>query len=317
MPQQPSTSSAAVASAATRSLGSGAATPSHGSRTLVLNATEAVHQEGDDHDGRGEPSGAPIIAGSIELRGGALEGRSVSWGESVVDNEGLGRKKSKICCIFRKQRTFGESSSESDSSSDDDDDDDDSDSGSDGGAHDGQGASAHDCGHSHKRKHRRASLSRLTLRLKRQKSTYFIECDSTDTVHTLKVKLLSLITHTFSTSGEGARPPGLRDAKDIKLLVPKEKIATTVDYKKLNETPMVELEDKAVLDQVGVCDDAVLFAVFWTGSATDGKWESISIPEPDPLEIEADMDNQPVMGLPESLAAPPDMSKVDKGKGKV
>ena len=32
---------------------------------------------------------------------------------SVFDNEGLGRKSSKRCCIFHKQRAFGESSTES------------------------------------------------------------------------------------------------------------------------------------------------------------------------------------------------------------
>lgn len=33
--------------------------------------------------------------------------------EEVVDNEGLGRKSSKRCCIFHKQRAFGESSTDS------------------------------------------------------------------------------------------------------------------------------------------------------------------------------------------------------------
>ena len=43
---------------------------------------------------------------------------SVQWDESVVDNEGMGRKSSKRCCIFHKQRRFDESSTDS---SDDDD----------------------------------------------------------------------------------------------------------------------------------------------------------------------------------------------------
>ena len=38
---------------------------------------------------------------------------SVRWDESVVDNEGLGRKSSKRCCIFHKQRRFDESSTDS------------------------------------------------------------------------------------------------------------------------------------------------------------------------------------------------------------
>ena len=38
---------------------------------------------------------------------------SVRWDESVLDNEGMGRKSSKRCCIFHKQRSFGESSTDS------------------------------------------------------------------------------------------------------------------------------------------------------------------------------------------------------------
>ena len=39
--------------------------------------------------------------------------------EGVIDNEGLGRKSSKRCCIFHKQRAFGESSTDSDASDSD------------------------------------------------------------------------------------------------------------------------------------------------------------------------------------------------------
>merc|ERR1712187_1100753 len=42
---------------------------------------------------------------------------NVSWNESVIDNEGMGKKSSKRCCIWHKQRAFGESSTESDGSS--------------------------------------------------------------------------------------------------------------------------------------------------------------------------------------------------------
>ncbi|EQC32878.1 hypothetical protein SDRG_09410 [Saprolegnia diclina VS20] len=43
----------------------------------------------------------------------------VSFDDSAVDNEFLGRKKSNKCCIFHKKREFGESSSESEPDSDD------------------------------------------------------------------------------------------------------------------------------------------------------------------------------------------------------
>jgi len=41
------------------------------------------------------------------------KGKKIQWTEDTVDNEGLGKKKSKCCCQFRKSRTeLEESSSE-------------------------------------------------------------------------------------------------------------------------------------------------------------------------------------------------------------
>lgn len=39
--------------------------------------------------------------------------KKVIWNSDTVDNEDLGRKKSKCCCIYRKPHKFGESSSDS------------------------------------------------------------------------------------------------------------------------------------------------------------------------------------------------------------
>jgi len=39
----------------------------------------------------------------------------VTWSEDVVDNEHMGKKKSKKCCIYHKPRTFGEWSDSEDS----------------------------------------------------------------------------------------------------------------------------------------------------------------------------------------------------------
>ncbi|KAL2149569.1 hypothetical protein VTH82DRAFT_8220 [Thermothelomyces myriococcoides] len=84
----------------------------------------------------------------LRLRGAhAPTRRSVKWRSDVVDNEGLGKKKSKVCCIYHRPRGIDESSDESSSS----DSSDSSDSDSDGGGkrprdHD----HGHDCdGHSH------------------------------------------------------------------------------------------------------------------------------------------------------------------------
>ncbi|XP_077645086.1 E3 ubiquitin-protein ligase PPP1R11 [Lonchura striata] len=39
--------------------------------------------------------------------------KKVEWSSDTVDNEHLGRRSSKCCCIFERPRPFGESSSES------------------------------------------------------------------------------------------------------------------------------------------------------------------------------------------------------------
>lgn len=53
--------------------------------------------------------------------GGERIRRRIQWVEGVVDNEGLGRKSSKVCCIYHAPRGIDESSDESSSSSDDSD----------------------------------------------------------------------------------------------------------------------------------------------------------------------------------------------------
>jgi hypothetical protein len=44
--------------------------------------------------------------------------KKVEWDATTVDNENMGKKKSKCCCIYHKPRKFGESDSESDGDSD-------------------------------------------------------------------------------------------------------------------------------------------------------------------------------------------------------
>ncbi|OMJ13415.1 Type 1 phosphatases regulator YPI1 [Smittium culicis] len=41
----------------------------------------------------------------------------VRWAEDTVDNEHMGKKKSKVCCIFKKQRNWDESDTEDSDSS--------------------------------------------------------------------------------------------------------------------------------------------------------------------------------------------------------
>lgn len=86
----------------------------------------------------------------LRLRGGnTSNGRSVQWAEDVVDNEGLGRKSSKVCCIYHRPKRVDESSDESssDSSSSDSDSDPEPD------RKRKVGGGKDDCGHNHDHEH--------------------------------------------------------------------------------------------------------------------------------------------------------------------
>ncbi|CAL2038069.1 unnamed protein product [Caenorhabditis brenneri] len=43
------------------------------------------------------------------------ERRHVVWATETVDNEGMGKKKSKCCCIYKKPKNWQDESSDSDS----------------------------------------------------------------------------------------------------------------------------------------------------------------------------------------------------------
>ncbi|XPS77654.1 Type 1 phosphatases regulator ypi1 [Ascochyta lentis] len=85
------------------------ATPSRdtGSHTVEATRTPAVRLNAS--------------SGVLRLRAAPEERRHIQWAEDVVDNEGMGKKSSKVCCIYHAPREAGESSDESsDSSSSDD-----------------------------------------------------------------------------------------------------------------------------------------------------------------------------------------------------
>ncbi|CAG8471332.1 12676_t:CDS:2 [Racocetra persica] len=104
----------------------------YGSRTMTL------HPEDLEEQSSGEETRNPSQSvGTLRLRGGGLpSGRKVKWDENVVDNEGMGKKKSKICCIYHRPRSFDESSDEDSSSCDESD-------------HDNEGEDGH---HHHKKR---------------------------------------------------------------------------------------------------------------------------------------------------------------------
>lgn len=84
----------------TRSTNSGTATPT---------ATQTVTETS---------AGPSIPIATLRLRAAQpQESRRIQWAEDVIDNEGMGKKKSKVCCIYHRPKEPGESDSDSDSSS--------------------------------------------------------------------------------------------------------------------------------------------------------------------------------------------------------
>lgn len=84
-----------------------------GSRTITVQDTNAENST--------VPSTqeAPPV-GVLHLRATDNTSKRVVWSEGTVDNEGMGKKKSKICCIYHKPKAFDESSDESSASDDSD-----------------------------------------------------------------------------------------------------------------------------------------------------------------------------------------------------
>ncbi|KAI0649529.1 phosphatase inhibitor-domain-containing protein [Trametes meyenii] len=87
------------------------AEPSDGSRTITVEENQPREEET-------QSEAESSAVGTLRLRGAPRNRQRVVWREDVVDNEGAGKKKSKICCIYHKPKRFDESSS--DESSDDD-----------------------------------------------------------------------------------------------------------------------------------------------------------------------------------------------------
>lgn len=89
---------------------------------------------------RGAPSGT---SSEVETTGSTGNGRRIQWASDVVDNEGMGRKKSKVCCIYHAPKGIDESSDESSSDSDNSSSDDDT------GAARHAGGRKKECAHGH------------------------------------------------------------------------------------------------------------------------------------------------------------------------
>ncbi|EPQ52487.1 hypothetical protein GLOTRDRAFT_140219 [Gloeophyllum trabeum ATCC 11539] len=100
--------------------GPGTSAPSDGSRTIVIH--DAQPRPGSGGGDAGDVGDGSGVVGTLRLRGAPRRQRErVRWTDDVVDNEHMGKKKSKICCIYHKPKKFDESSSEESSSESDSD----------------------------------------------------------------------------------------------------------------------------------------------------------------------------------------------------
>ncbi|PVG04248.1 hypothetical protein CPB86DRAFT_803756 [Serendipita vermifera] len=106
-------------------------TAADGPRTIVLHdaqpreihpADPEQNETPEDNELPNDDSTPPRLVlnlqGGGSLRKKKKPGQRVVWKEDVIDNEGSGKKKSKICCIYHKPRRFDESSDESSDGSD-------------------------------------------------------------------------------------------------------------------------------------------------------------------------------------------------------
>lgn len=100
-------------------------------------AASNQHQQVNAGTGEAGPSGTQETE-RITLRLRPRRKKGVKWTEETIDNEHLGKKSSKKCCIFHKQQAWGDWS-------DDDDDDDSSASGNDSNSESIHGE-CHHCG---------------------------------------------------------------------------------------------------------------------------------------------------------------------------
>ncbi|KAI9090962.1 hypothetical protein DFS34DRAFT_636220 [Phlyctochytrium arcticum] len=116
------------------------------------------------------------------------------------------------------------------------------------------------------------SNSSIYIRIKRHKTTYFVETTPQSTIANLKTHLHTLIHRE-------------REPKDLRL--------QTQGKAAGQYSP---LDDTAVLEQVGVGEDAVLYLTYWIPgqpNPADGKWEPVEVPEFEPLNEEAEEEVPP------------------------
>lgn len=81
--------------------------PSHASRTLT-NTNSAADNGGDSYGVLRLTGDQNQESSQSDARVASSSSNHIKWDDSVIDNENLGKKKSKICCIYSKPFNFDE-----------------------------------------------------------------------------------------------------------------------------------------------------------------------------------------------------------------
>lgn len=88
--------------------------PTSGSQTITQPANPTLRLRGQHTSSASNPSTNQSPSTSSSNR------RHIQWDASVIDNEGMGKKSSKVCCIYHAPHEPGDSESDSSSESDSD-----------------------------------------------------------------------------------------------------------------------------------------------------------------------------------------------------
>eukprot|EP00911_Craspedida_sp_UC1_P001485 UC1_evm3s1122 len=88
------------------------------SGSVIVTATvesDAAASRGQHNGEANTISSGATAARIVIVPGDGPRNPRLRWAEGTIDNEHLGRKSSKSCCVYHKPRAFGESSTESSS----------------------------------------------------------------------------------------------------------------------------------------------------------------------------------------------------------
>ncbi|CAI2175563.1 692_t:CDS:2 [Funneliformis geosporum] len=106
--------------------------------------------------------------------------------------------------------------------------------------------------------------NQIYFRVKRHKTTIFLQAKITDKILTLKKNIIKIL-------GDSEK----RDPKKLQLLISTDDSESPVSYSILDK-------DEDTVNQLGLKDDQILFLCFWDDNLD--QWENVAVEYPDPYD---------------------------------